>query len=84
MAWTLRTLGQVASSTLAPDSSSFILLSGGIPKYNAKKAKADKELSYIMRWFHVSMDTAKAHRRLISADELKKIKFFYEKMGRKK
>lgn len=61
----------------------------GIPKttrfirYNAKKAKADTELKYVMEYFGINMLQARDYVVLLDKNELQKIIDFYEKRGKK-
>lgn len=61
----------------------------GVPKcnkfisYNAKKAKAEKELQYIMEYYKCNMTTAKDYQVLLSEDDRDKIIEYFEKRGRK-
>lgn len=53
-------------------------------KYSAKKAKVEKELEYIMKYFGCNIQIAKSYYKLLSKDELKEIKDFFEKRGKVK
>lgn len=53
-------------------------------KYNATKAKEDRDVKYIMDFYKCSQKDAKSYRELISKDEMTKIIDFFENRGVKK
>lgn len=62
--------------TIIPKSNKFI-------RYNLKKSKVDKEIKYIADFYQCSLQHAKQYRKLISKEDMKKIKDFFEKRGKK-
>lgn len=53
-------------------------------KYNAKKQKADKEIKYVMEFYKCGLQAAKKYHQLISKEDMKLIKDFFEKRGKKR
>jgi len=52
-------------------------------KYNLKKAKKDQDLQYLCEFYKINMDRAREYMRLISEDEMKEVRAFFEKRGKK-
>jgi len=62
--------------TVIPKSNRFI-------RYNLKKAKIDKEIEYISKFYECSIQHAKQYHKLISKEDMKTIKNYFEKRGKK-
>ena len=64
--------------TIIPKSNKFI-------KYNLKKLKVDKDIKYISDFYLVNTEVAKSYYKILkhNKEEMKKIRDFFEKRGKK-